>query len=221
MSLETSPVDSAETSLLEEGFFDFNDTQVGDHLKDFEQKDFPFFKQEGISFIKQHILLYKDLQTIVNRYFGDQGCVLAHCLRYGSWPGHIESFISAPGRCALIFDLLPKGSRISYFAGSHLQGFRAAEGARRTRELSLDALQEAGCRAQTKDLKLGGSVILDARVAREISEGYAITTIFTTEEVVKRFKMPPMVLPDLPGLRKDVEEMRKLCPKIKLNFEFQ
>jgi len=33
--------------------------------------------------------------------------------------------------------------------------------------------------------------------------------------------MPSMELPDLPDLRKEVEEMQELCPKIRLNFEFK
>lgn len=91
-------------------------------------------------------------------FFGGKGCVLAHCLRYGAFPGHIESFLGGrdAGRSALIVHLLAKGSGVDYYAKSHLHLFPAERGARLTRELSRTALQKAGCEANNKDFGAGG-----------------------------------------------------------------
>ena len=62
-------------------------------------------------------------------------------------------------------------------------------------------------------------VILDARLGREILEGYAITVIFMTEELLARSKVPKMLLPNLPGLKEKVADMQS--EKIRLNFEFE
>lgn len=64
-------------------------------------------------------------------------------------------------------------------------------------------------------------VILDARIGREILEGYAITAIFMTEDLVSRFKLPPMPLPSWPLLKDKVSEMQEKCGAVRLNFEFK
>jgi hypothetical protein len=64
-------------------------------------------------------------------------------------------------------------------------------------------------------------VVLDARLGREILEGYAITAIFMTEDLVSRFKLPPMLLPSRPLLKDKVAEMQGQCRTVRLNFEFK
>lgn len=62
-------------------------------------------------------------------------------------------------------------------------------------------------------------MILDARLGREICKGYAITVIFMTEELLARFKIPKMPLPNLPGLKDKVADMESA--RVRLNFEFE
>ncbi|KAK7994228.1 hypothetical protein PG991_015816 [Apiospora marii] len=142
--------------------------------------------------------------------------------RYGALPGHIESFLGGrdAGRHALMVDLISKGSHVDYYAQSHLHVFSAEQGARLTRESSRSALHEAGCEVVNKSFPRGGSVALDARLSREICGGYAITVIFMTEDLVARFMLPPMPLPNLPGLKEKVAEMQKKTENIRLNFVF-
>ena len=144
------------------------------------------------------------------------------------------------GRRAVIVHLLAKKSEVNYFSKSHLYVFPAEKGARLTRELSRSALEEAGCEVFHKVFETGGvyvsmpsrifqdqhvltsyRVILDARLGREIREGYAITAIFTSEELVARFELPQMLLPDSPGLRKKITEMQEQSQNIRLNFTFK
>jgi hypothetical protein len=223
MESTTISLDFAKKSLLEEGFVDLCDTKVGEHVWEFEQKEFPFYTEDGMDFIMRHILGNPVIRSIVEWFFGDKGCVLAHCLRYGALPGHIESFLGGrdAGRDALVVHLLAKSSQVDYYAKSHLHVFPAEKGARFTREPPRSALQEAGCEAHNKNFNIGGSVILDARLSREIWGGYAITAIFVTEALVTRFKLPQMTLPNLPGLRNKVADMQEQSKNIRLNFAFE
>ncbi|KJZ68229.1 hypothetical protein HIM_12380 [Hirsutella minnesotensis 3608] len=215
-------LDIAKKSLLDEGFVDLGDQDVGEHVWEFEQREFPFYTEDGMDFLLQHILRKSAIRSLVSWFFGDKRCVLAHCLRYGAWPGHIESFLGGrdAGRGALMVHLLAKRSTVDYYAKSHLHVFPAEKGARLTRELSQSALLEAGCEARGKNLSLGGSVILDARLGCEIREGYAITIIFMSEDLVARFRPPPMRLRNLPGLKTKVAAMQELSQNIGLNFVF-
>ena len=95
-------------------------------------------------------------------FFGDNTCVLAHCLRYGAFPGHIENFLTGgrnAGRCALMVHLLAEGSRVDYWAHSHLHAFPTEKGDRLTHEMSRSALQEVGSESRNKDFGIGGSYV--------------------------------------------------------------
>ena len=46
----------AQKSLLEEGFFDFNDSLVGERVLDMEERDFPYHTEYGLDFCKQFVL---------------------------------------------------------------------------------------------------------------------------------------------------------------------
>lgn len=62
-------------------------------------------------------------------------------------------------------------------------------------------------------------VILDARVCFEIKQGYTMTFMFATEDVL--VKWPKIVLPDSTILRDQVAKIENINPKIGLNFAFQ
>ncbi|KAK3934086.1 hypothetical protein QBC46DRAFT_462801 [Diplogelasinospora grovesii] len=136
MELTTFSLDIANKSLHEEGFVNLSNLKVGEHV----------------------------IRSIVEWFFGDKGCVLAHCLRYGAFLSYIESFLSGrdAGRRALMVHLLAEGSRVDYYAKSHLHVFSTEKGAR---------------------------VVLDARLSREISGGYVITVIFIIKDLSKNIRL--------------------------------
>lgn len=70
----------------------------------------------------------------------------------------------------------------------------------------LQSCADRGCR-----------VILDARLGFETKQGYAITFMFATDEVLTGW--PKMVLPNSPGLVGKVVDMDS--PKIGMNFAFK
>jgi hypothetical protein len=62
-------------------------------------------------------------------------------------------------------------------------------------------------------------VILDARLGFQIEQGYAITFLFATDEVIANWAK--MALPYSKGLEHEVRDLEKLSAKIGLNFTFE
>jgi hypothetical protein len=56
MESETFSLDEAKRSLLEEGFADMYDPEVGEHVWAFERREFPFCTEVGMDFLMQQIL---------------------------------------------------------------------------------------------------------------------------------------------------------------------
>lgn len=61
-------------------------------------------------------------------------------------------------------------------------------------------------------------VMVDARLGLELKQGYAITFVFATENVLN--KWPPMFLPNLPELQQKVRNEME-SPEIGVNFAFE
>lgn len=104
--------------------------------------------------------LFQSIRSIVEWFFGGNRCILAHCLRYGALPGHIECFLTGgqqAGRRILMVHLLAKGSCVDFYAYSHLHAFSAKKGDRSTHELSRTMLRRAGCEVREKNYSVGGS----------------------------------------------------------------
>ncbi|KAH8790900.1 hypothetical protein F5882DRAFT_291620, partial [Hyaloscypha sp. PMI_1271] len=130
----------AKASLSEEGlgFFELKDSVVGDSVRTIEERGFKFNTEDGLEFSKQHVLNSR-VMPIIESFFGDKPCVLAHWLRYIAYPGHFPSFRSggpAAGRCILVVFLIAKGSRITYWGGSHRVALPVTQGQRYLPEAS-------------------------------------------------------------------------------------
>jgi hypothetical protein len=144
-------------------------------------------------------------------------CSLGHWLRYKALPGHIECFRKGgpeAGLRVLVVHQLAKGSSVEYYPGSHLLKLPTTEGLRSLEETTRDALIEARCLPEKKTYPDGGLVIRDARLCTEIKEGYAITFIFATDDVVATW--PKLLLPNSPELIRAVVKME--TEHIKINF---
>ncbi|KAI8710401.1 hypothetical protein NCS52_01576700 [Fusarium sp. LHS14.1] len=219
MASTTLSLEVVMKSIVDEGFFGLKDSAIGEDILEMERKGFPYFSEYGLDFCKRHVLNERIL-SIVESFFDDKICVLAHWLRYKAYPGHILCFRRGgpkAGRRALIVHLLPKGSLVSYCSGSHQHELPTTDGKRLLYEIPGSALAEVGCKREEEDFPDGGLAIFDARVGFEIKLGYAITFEFATVDVVE--KWPKMILPNTPKLAEKVADMER--PKIRLNFEFR
>jgi hypothetical protein len=166
-------VEVAKETLFEQGFLDWEDLAVGDGITEMEKRGFEFFSEYGLDFCKNYVLstvsitkhfgiylmLFQHILSIVESFFGDETCILAHCLRYIEYPGHILCFRRGgpkAGRRALAVHLLAKGSRVGYCGGSHHHFLPTTKGLRLLHEISPAALAEVGCQCEEKEFPDGG-----------------------------------------------------------------
>ncbi|KAK3312052.1 hypothetical protein B0H66DRAFT_578375 [Apodospora peruviana] len=132
----------AEKALEEEGFFEFEDSTLGEHVVDLEQKGFA--SESGLDFCQQ-ILYDERIRPLIKATL--KTCVLVHRLRYKAHSGHVMR-ISA--------HIWAKGSEADYFPGSHLVDVPTPEGKRLLWETEESGLLEAGCHPVQKSFKDGG-----------------------------------------------------------------
>ncbi|RTE71387.1 hypothetical protein BHE90_014214 [Fusarium euwallaceae] len=204
----------ATRRLGEDGFFDLDNSAMGEYVRQIEHRGFPFVSEYGLDFCKERVLDDERIRTIVETVLGR--CTLAHWLRYKAYPGHIVCFRAGgpkAGRRALLVQLWAKGSQVKYYGGSHLHDMPKKEGARLLWENQPSALAEVGCVATKKDFPNGGVVILDSRVDYEMTEGYAITFEFATDDIIENW--PKLEVPAKLGQK--VASMQS--ETIRVNYE--
>lgn len=56
MASTTFVLENARKSILEDGFFLINDSVVGEHVLEMQQKEFPFSLEYGLDFCKLNVL---------------------------------------------------------------------------------------------------------------------------------------------------------------------
>ncbi|KFY54518.1 hypothetical protein V496_07245 [Pseudogymnoascus sp. VKM F-4515 (FW-2607)] len=158
--------------------------------------------------------------SIVQSFFGDDPCVLGHCLRYGAYPGHILCFRSGGGPQVLVVHLLAKESQVCYYGGSHQHELPVEEGKRLLYETTPSELDAKDCIPVEWKFPRGGLAVFDARLFFEIEKGYAITYEFATAEVVQNWKK--MFLPSSKELKEKLVELEDHLEdrKIRMNFAF-
>jgi len=221
MASTTFSIEDAKKSILEEGFFDLNDSVVGKPIQEMEQEGFPFFTEYGLDFCKKYVLDDTRIKDVLEFFFEKRNrCILGHWLRYKRYPNHIVCFRKGgpnAGRGTLLVHLWAEGSQVDYYGGSHLHDLPVEEGERSLYEILPSALVEVGCKATPKKFKEGGLVVLDSRIGYEIKEGYVIAFEFATEDLIKSWKK--MILPDSRTLRDKVTNMGS--ERIGINFVFE
>ncbi|AEO57119.1 hypothetical protein MYCTH_2056329 [Thermothelomyces thermophilus ATCC 42464] len=219
MASTTFALDVAEKALLEHGFFALDDSLVGDRIWEMEERGFPYFTEYGLDFCRQFAFDQR-IRSILENSF--EKCSLGHWLRYEEFPGHVECFRRGgprAGRRVLVVHLWAKGSQVAYYVGSHLHEMATSRSRRSLYEIPLSELDRVGSKPKHKDFPDGGIVILDARLGFEIKEGYAITFLYATDEVIANWAK--IVLPYSKALVEKVSDMEKESTRIGLNFAFE
>ncbi|KAJ6001019.1 hypothetical protein N7481_001428 [Penicillium waksmanii] len=212
-------LDVARHCLLEEGFFDLNDSTVGNRVSEMERRGFPYLTEYGMDFCKQ-FAFDERIRSILESSL--ERCSLGHWLRYEEFPGHVECFRRGgpkAGRRVLMVHLWAKGSRVEYYTLSHTHNLATTKGRRSLYEIPQSELDRVGSQPEVKDFPDGGLVILDARLGFQIEQGYAITFLFATDEVIANWAK--MSLPYSKGLEQKVRDLELLSAKIGLNFTFE
>ncbi|EED23191.1 hypothetical protein TSTA_066400 [Talaromyces stipitatus ATCC 10500] len=149
-------VDVARKSLLEKGYFDLNDSTVGDRVLEMEKQGFPYLTEYGMDFCKQFAFDERVRSLLENCL---ERCSLGHWLRYEEFPGHVECFRRGgpkAGLRVLVVHLLAKGSRVEYYTFSHLHDLVTTKGRRSLYEIPKSELERVGSKPEVKDFPDGG-----------------------------------------------------------------
>ncbi|KAH6705875.1 hypothetical protein EV126DRAFT_178783 [Verticillium dahliae] len=210
-------LEDALQSIHEKGFYDLNEPLAGDRIAAMERNHFRYFTEYGLDFCNQFAFDAR-IRSILEESL--ERCRLGHWLRYKEYPGHVECFRRGgleAGRRVLMVQLWAAGSQLDYYPRSHLHKMDTFRSRRSLNEILPSELDRVGLKPEPIDLPVGGLIIADARLGFEIKEGYAITFLFATEEVVA--KWAKIVLPNSEDLKRKVADMRR--PNIDLNFDFE
>ncbi|KAI1439428.1 hypothetical protein F5Y02DRAFT_412233 [Annulohypoxylon stygium] len=156
-------LDLVKESLVENGFFNLQDSAVGERILDMERRKFPFATAYGLDFCK-YVLFHPRIRLILEASF--QKCTLGHIMRYSKKPGRVFRFL--PGgpntNFALMVHQCAKGSQVKYYVGS----YKYAPSPPNNRKLdsnepleplledSQSALVDTGCKPVEVGLKEGG-----------------------------------------------------------------
>jgi len=218
MSSNYTENEPALQSLLEKGFYAWEEASVGSRVSALEEKKFPYFTEYGLDFCADFALdprITHILESSFQRY------LLGHWLRYEEYPNHIECFRRGglkAGRKVFVVHVWSRGSEVEYYAGSHDHELVTTRSLRSLHEIPSSELARVGCVADKKKFENGALVIMDARLGFEIKAGYAITFMFGTEDVVASW--PKIVLPNSAALVKKIETMESRSERIGLNIAF-
>ncbi|KAI3094758.1 hypothetical protein CBS147333_9932 [Penicillium roqueforti] len=211
-------VEDARSSILEDGFYHLVDPERPERNIEMEPEDFALASEYGLEFCKLNVLEDMRVRSILQSFFDWSG--LGLYLRYRRDPGHIFSFRRGGAKAGLrvmIVHIWSKGSRATYYRGSHLHSLPTVKAANGLFEIPSAGLRNATCRGKEVEFANGGLVILDARLAFEIKQGSATTFAFTTKNELATWAK--MILPNSPGLARKVAEMESTG--IGVNFAFE
>ncbi|KAJ5543904.1 hypothetical protein N7494_005183 [Penicillium frequentans] len=211
-------VDDARNSILEDGFYHLVDLEQPEQNVEMEPEGFALASEYGLDFCKLKVLDDMRVRSILQSFFDWSG--LGLYLRYGRDPGHNFSFRrggAKAGLRVLIVHMWSKGSRATYYCGSHLHSLPTIKAANGLFEIPSAGLRIAACQGKDIEFPNGGLVILDARLAFEIKQGSATTFAFTTKSELATWAK--MTLPKSHGLAQKVAEMESTG--IGVNFAFE
>lgn len=204
---------SLDAELLEKGFLDLNDPEMGRLVEEMEGRN--LLSLLGLDFLKV-ILHNSSIQSIAKSLLGP--CKLGHWLKYNARPGHIEGWRTGgrdAGLRVLLVLALAKGSRVIYYQGSHLHDLPVLRNVRNRGlpETTRAALDSAGCVPVERDYPNGALVIIDARLYREIEKGNMIKHALVANDALgwDRLKVGEY-------LKKKIEDIQST---IGINFEIQ
>ncbi|RMI99801.1 hypothetical protein CDV36_015937 [Fusarium kuroshium] len=149
-------IGEAKEHLYRDGFFELDDSSIGDHISELQRRGFPFHSEWALDWTKSHILDDLAVREINKDILGD--CSLVHLLPQQPYPGHIFRYV--PVRSAPLFShlvlLCSKGSRLRLRAGSPRHSLEGKLGRRSIYEIQAEVYDKAGCPAVLIEFPAGG-----------------------------------------------------------------
>ncbi|KAK8016054.1 hypothetical protein PG993_014243 [Apiospora rasikravindrae] len=241
MASNTFQLEAAKLALEEHGFLQLQDSEIGEHIRTFQSRGFPYGTILALELLTEHVIfdpvsndiillmahltVFKRVRDILKTFSPD--FVLAHSLRYTAKPQRFFRFSSGGPNTPLLIvaHQWAKGSRVDYWIGSHKVALPVLatdldRDQRKVKEPLLEntknALVEAGCKPQPFYFPEGGLIIADARVAFEHTEGYEFANVFFPRDLLPPI---PMSIPYSPEMADKVRSMKDKSGTIGINFE--
>ncbi|KAK4107107.1 hypothetical protein N656DRAFT_720756 [Canariomyces notabilis] len=215
MAWETA--EDARKSILEDGFFLVRDPQIGERVKEMEGKGFPYASEYGLDFCKVNVLDDR-VRTILESFFDWSGLGLYRT--FGRDPDHNFLFMNraTTEMQVLVVQLWSNGSRVRFWGRSQLHALNGIAAANGLLEVPSGRLEGLGLQPTEVVLERGGLALLDARLAFNIIEGFAITFAFATQEELRTWSK--MRIPkQIDRLDQKMAEMES--KHIGVNFAFE
>ncbi|KAK8092140.1 uncharacterized protein PG998_015153 [Apiospora kogelbergensis] len=225
MALNTFRLEAAKLALEEHGFFQLQDCEIGERIRTFQSRGFPYGTILALELLTEHVIFDPRVRDTLKAFSND--FVLAHSLRYTAKPKRFFRFWSGGPNTPLLIvaHQWAKGSRVEYWIGSHkvvlpVLATHLDHDQRKVKEPLLEntrnALVDAGCKPQPFYFPEGGLIIADARVAFEHTEGYEFANVFFPRDLLPPI---PMSIPYSPEVADKVRSMKDKSGTIGINFE--
>jgi len=178
--MASESVEDVRRSILENGYFLVKDPLIGERVRDMERRGFPYASEYGLDLCKVVIDDVR-VRTTLESFFEWSGLGLFRS--FGSAP---ENFLFmnnlTPEMQVLVVQLWSNKSRVNFWDSSHLHSLNGIAAENGLLEVPSGRLEGLGLRPKEAEFEHGGIALLDARLAFNIIEGFAITFAFATQE---------------------------------------
>ncbi|PVI02629.1 hypothetical protein DM02DRAFT_641106 [Periconia macrospinosa] len=164
----------------------------------------PFASAGGLQFCKSNVLDNPRIRPVLESFFDWFALGLYRSI--GAFPGEYSFRKSDPEAKVdtLLVQLWSKGSRASFWGGSHRHQLPCVKGENNLWRVPRVRLKHLNLEPTEVTFEQGG-FILDPRIAVEVTKGTATTFAFGTKEVVGAWR--PMRLPKSQDIEKTVTSM--------------
>lgn len=177
---------SPQDAISEDGFFKADDAELGARTQQMDEDAVALGSERGLHFYSTNVLQYPKIRSIIESTFEQPS--LGIYRTFGAAP-EVFSFDKKPQSNLeiLIVMFWTKGSRVSFWPGSHRYDLKPFIASNSLLEVPDARLRQLNLEARQQFLEHGGFTIHDARVAFQIHEGIALTFVFGARETVAQW----------------------------------
>ncbi|KJK74213.1 hypothetical protein H634G_10586 [Metarhizium anisopliae BRIP 53293] len=217
-SIASLTAEEVRKMFSEKAIYHVEDSNVGQRVETMQRKGMLLETADGLDFCKQNVFDDMRVRHVLEALFPWSGIGIYEAYRQPSEaPSTIYGFMTGlEPLTAVVVQLWGPNSKMVYYDGSHqlqIEGFPLPIG---LLEIPYAPLRQARCRPVPVEMKEGGIVVLDARLAFRIEGGYAIHCVFATREELRGW--PKKKFPRNRGLEQKAAEMESQT--MGLNFTF-
>ncbi|KAG5795284.1 hypothetical protein H9Q69_005643 [Fusarium xylarioides] len=221
--MSNTSVEDAKSGFLEEGFYQFEDPEIGSKIEEMRAHHLPFSMSEetGLDFWRKNIRYNTQIQDILSALGPEPRS--RYILIYQGFlapdPAHIQtSQVGGKPTDYLTVQAWPKKSKVTFYSRSHTTpGLTRITAPNTLWEFGEAQLLQKGCEAKSCSFEQGGWVIADGRIGyrREYERSYvwAYAKLNVLEQYLeeqRKSQTPGRPVGVQPPASCDVDELVKL-----------